>query len=92
MKSIPASGSILSVFTFLPAPKITQTLPIFNLQVPVALAGVNSHILDPRNTYTNDAVWQEKAEDLASLFIKNFEQYTDTQAGAALVSAGPKLD
>ena len=70
----------------------TQTLPIFNLQVPVALAGVNSHILDPRNTYTNDAVWQEKAEDLASLFIKNFEQYTDTQAGAALVSAGPKLD
>ena len=70
----------------------TQTLPIFNLQVPVALVGVNSHILDPRNTYTNDAVWQEKAEDLASLFIKNFEQYTDTQAGAALVSAGPKLD
>ncbi|WP_409520735.1 hypothetical protein, partial [Pseudescherichia sp.] len=24
-------------------------------------------------------------------FIENFEKYTDTPAGAALVSAGPKL-
>ena len=28
----------------------THTLPIFNLEVPVALAGINNHILDPRNT------------------------------------------
>lgn len=35
--------------------------------------------------------WQEKAETLAKLFIDNFDKYTDTPAGAALVAAGPKL-
>ncbi|WP_250691541.1 hypothetical protein, partial [Escherichia coli] len=33
----------------------------------------------------------EKAETLAKLFIDNFDKYTATPAGAALVAAGPKL-
>ena len=70
----------------------THTLPIFNLEVPVALAGINNHILDPRNTYIDNAVWREKAEDLAIRFINNFEQYTDTEAGEALVKAGPIIN
>jgi phosphoenolpyruvate carboxykinase (ATP) len=69
----------------------TFTLPIFGLAVPTALAGVNSDILDPRNTYASQEQWQEKSEQLAKLFIENFEKYTDTPAGAALVSAGPKI-
>lgn len=70
----------------------THTLPIFNLEVPVALAGINNHILDPRNTYIDNAVWREKAEDLAIRFINNFEQYTDTDAGEALIKAGPIIN
>ena len=70
----------------------THTLPIFNLEVPVALAGINNHILDPRNTYIDNSVWREKAEDLATRFINNFEQYTDTEAGEALVKAGPIIN
>jgi len=70
----------------------THTLPIFNLAVPVALAGVNSHILDPRNTYPDNTIWREKAEALAIRFIHNFEQYTDTPAGEALIKAGPIVD
>ena len=31
------------------------------------------------------------AGQLAKLFVENFEKYTDTPAGEALVSAGPKL-
>jgi phosphoenolpyruvate carboxykinase (ATP) len=69
----------------------TITLPIFNLTVPLALPGVDSAILDPRNTYADAARWEEKARDLAQLFITNFDKYTDTAAGAALVSAGPQL-
>ncbi|RRZ89815.1 phosphoenolpyruvate carboxykinase (ATP) [Erwinia sp. 198] len=69
----------------------TITLPIFNLTVPLALPGVDSTILDPRNTYADAARWEEKAHDLAQLFITNFDKYTDTAAGAALVSAGPQL-
>lgn len=68
-----------------------HTLPVFNLAIPRELPGVDSHILDPRNTYDNVAQWQEKAEDLAGRFINNFDKYTDTPAGQALISAGPSL-
>ncbi|MEX9565203.1 phosphoenolpyruvate carboxykinase (ATP) [Morganella morganii] len=68
-----------------------HTLPVFNLAIPHELPGVDSHILDPRNTYDNVAQWQEKAEDLAGRFITNFDKYTDTPSGQALVSAGPSL-
>ncbi|MBJ3815002.1 phosphoenolpyruvate carboxykinase (ATP) [Shimwellia pseudoproteus] len=69
----------------------TFTLPIFNLAVPTELPGVDSRILDPRSTYGSPEQWQEKATTLAKLFIENFDKYTDTPAGAALVSAGPRL-
>lgn len=69
----------------------TITLPVFNLAVPMALAGVDSQILDPRHTYAEPGLWQEKADDLAKRFITNFDKYTDTPAGKALVKAGPKL-
>jgi phosphoenolpyruvate carboxykinase (ATP) len=66
-------------------------MPIFNFQVPTALEGVDSGILDPRQTYANASEWTEKANDLASLFIKNFNQYTDNEEGERLVNAGPQL-
>ncbi|HGN1706491.1 TPA: phosphoenolpyruvate carboxykinase (ATP) [Providencia rettgeri] len=66
-------------------------LPVFDLEVPTALPGVETNILDPRNTYADKAQWDEKAKDLADRFVKNFDKYTDTPAGEALVKAGPKL-
>ena len=69
----------------------TKTVPVFNLEVPTELPGTDTGILDPRDTYEDVSVWQEKAEDLASRFIKNFEQYTDIEGGAALIAAGPHL-
>jgi phosphoenolpyruvate carboxykinase (ATP) len=70
----------------------TKMIPIFNLEVPTALHDVDSNILDPRDTYANPEQWKEKARDLASRFIRNFEKYTDTEEGKALVAAGPQLD
>jgi len=55
------------------------------------LHDVNPVILDPRDTYADAAEWNTKAEDLASRFIKNFEQYTDNNEGQNLVKAGPQL-
>ncbi|MEX6209669.1 phosphoenolpyruvate carboxykinase (ATP) [Providencia huaxiensis] len=66
-------------------------LPVFDLEVPTALPGVDTNILDPRNTYADKAQWDEKAKDLAERFVKNFDKYTDTPAGEALVKADPKL-
>lgn len=68
----------------------TIELPIFDLEVPTALPGVDTNILDPRNTYADKSQWDEKAKDLADRFVKNFDKYTDTPAGEALVKAGPK--
>ena len=69
----------------------TRTVPVFNLVVPTALHNVNSSILDPRDTYEKVSDWDKKATNLASLFIKNFEQYTDNERGKSLVKAGPQL-
>jgi phosphoenolpyruvate carboxykinase (ATP) len=69
----------------------TKMIPIFNLEVPTALPGVDPAILDPRDTYADAAEWDKKANDLAKLFIANFEQYTDNEEGKKLVEAGPIL-
>jgi phosphoenolpyruvate carboxykinase (ATP) len=47
--------------------------------------------LDPRDTYENPDEWNEKATNLAGLFIKNFLQYTDNEEGQNLVKSGPQL-
>ncbi|SUC23927.1 phosphoenolpyruvate carboxykinase [Proteus vulgaris] len=67
-----------------------KTLPVFDLEIPTALPGVNSEILDPRDTYADKAQWDMKADDLADRFVKNFDKYTDTPAGQALTKVGPK--
>jgi phosphoenolpyruvate carboxykinase (ATP) len=69
----------------------TKNIPIFNLEVPTALPGVDSTILDPRDTYSNPEEWTTKATKLASLFISNFEKYTDNDEGKALVASGPTV-
>ena len=68
----------------------TKTIPVFNFEVPTELPGVDSHILDPRDTYANVADWEAKAADLAARFTKNFVKYTGNEAGKALVAAGPE--
>ncbi|MDR2921635.1 MAG: phosphoenolpyruvate carboxykinase (ATP) [Tannerella sp.] len=69
----------------------TKSIPYFDFTVPTALPGVDPNILDPRDTYSNAAQWDEKAKDLAARFIKNFAKFTGTNTGKALVTAGPKL-
>ena len=69
----------------------TKMIPYFNFEVPTALPGVDPKILDPRDTYADPSVWEEKAKDLAGRFIKNFKKYEGNEAGKALVPAGPQL-
>ena len=66
-------------------------MPIFNVEIPTELPGVNGNILDPRDTYSDPTEWNTKAETLASLFIDNFVKFTDTAEGESLVAAGPQL-
>ena len=70
----------------------TKTIPYFNFTVPTELPGVDSGILDPRDTYANAEDWNTKAVDLAGRFVKNFVKYEGNEAGKALVAAGPHVD
>ena len=69
----------------------TKKIPYFNFEVPTELPGVDSGILDPRDTYADAAEWEAKAKDLAQRFVKNFAKYEGNEAGKALVSAGPQI-
>ena len=44
-----------------------------------------------QSRYDEASEWAAKARDLGARYIKNFEQYCDTEEGKRLVSAGPQL-
>ncbi len=69
----------------------TKEIPMFNLSVPTELPGVDTGILDPRDTYADAGEWETKAKDLAGRFVKNFAKYADNAHGESLISAGPQL-
>ena len=69
----------------------SKTIPYFNLEVPTTLPGCDTNILDPRDTYEDANVWEEKAVALAKRFVSNFEKFTDNEEGKALLAAGPQL-
>ena len=66
-------------------------MPYFNLQLPTAIAGKKQPYLNPRDMWEDPTKWDEAAENLAKMFIKNFEQFTDNPEAAKLVAAGPKV-
>ncbi len=69
----------------------TKTIPYFNFEIPTVLEGVDTGILDTRDTYADASEWDAKAKDLAGRFINNFKKYEGNEAGKALVAAGPQL-
>lgn len=69
----------------------TKHIPILNLVTPVALNNVDENLLDPRDSYSDKSEWETKAKSLAAKYIKNFEQYCDTEAGKSLIPSGPQL-
>ena len=64
--------------------------PVFNLQMPTSCPNVPDHLLNPKNTWTNADRYDEKANELAIAFIKNFEQYT-SYCSPEIVNAAPNV-
>ncbi|MBU2648839.1 phosphoenolpyruvate carboxykinase (ATP) [bacterium] len=65
-------------------------LPTFGLHIPTKVNGVDSFILNPKNTWKYETAYVMQAQKMAERFIENFESFTDTEEGKRLVAAGPK--
>ncbi len=61
--------------------------PVFKVLVPDSCPGVPSEILDPRQTWKDQAAYDQKARELARRFHKNFEKFSDIPAD--VLSAAP---
>jgi len=65
-----------------------NVLPGFNLAVPKNIAGVDSCYLDPRDSWQDKALYNDKANELIKLFQKNSLELV---AVDSIINAGPVI-
>tara|TARA_B100000963_G_scaffold260059_1_gene228320 strand:- start:1135 stop:1503 length:369 start_codon:yes stop_codon:yes gene_type:complete len=52
-----------------------EDFDVFNLQIPKEIDGVDTKILNPRNSWENKEEYSDMLKYLAGLFVKNMEKY-----------------
>jgi len=62
----------------------------FGFEVPVAVPGVDSAILDPRSTWADKAAYDRQAARLVGMFAVNFEKF-ESHVDAVVLGAAPRL-
>lgn len=67
-----------------------RTDPNFGFEVPVAVAGVDGSILDPRSTWADRQAYDAQAGRLVGMFIKNFAKF-EAHVDASVLSAAPAI-
>ncbi|SFV63012.1 Phosphoenolpyruvate carboxykinase [ATP] [hydrothermal vent metagenome] len=68
-----------------------ENLDTFNLAIPKTLEGVDTEVLNPRNTWDDKAEYDAMLAKLAGMFQKNFRRYDDNGGEFDFASAGPQL-
>ena len=63
---------------------------IFGLEMPDNCPNVPEEILHPRNTWTDKAGYDAKANELAEKFVNNFKKFEE-ETSEAILSAAPKV-
>ncbi|RUY71551.1 phosphoenolpyruvate carboxykinase (ATP), partial [Mesorhizobium sp. M7A.F.Ca.CA.001.13.1.1] len=67
-----------------------RTDPHFGFEVPVAVRGVDSAILDPRSTWADKAGYDRQAARLVGMFAVNFEKF-ESHVDAVVLGAAPRM-
>ncbi|HST35236.1 MAG TPA: phosphoenolpyruvate carboxykinase (ATP), partial [Allosphingosinicella sp.] len=67
-----------------------RTDPNFGVEVPVGVPGVDSAILNPRDTWADKTDYDSTAARLVTLFTNNFAKFAD-QVDAAVLAAAPRV-
>jgi phosphoenolpyruvate carboxykinase (ATP) len=68
----------------------TRRDPFFGFEVPLAVAGVDARILEPRATWADPKAYDEQARKLVAMFAKNFAQF-ESHVDADVRAAAPSL-
>ena len=88
--SIPTTRAIISAIQSGVLRDVeTKLIDGLNLQVPTAVPGVDSRLLDPRGTWEDKDAYDRKRQDLAEKFVDNFKKFDGVSE--AIVKAGPSL-
>lgn len=67
----------------------TERLAELNLDIPLAVPGVDARILNPSNTWDDKNAYEEQMRQLIDLFQQNFAKFSDIPE--AIIAAGPQL-
>jgi phosphoenolpyruvate carboxykinase (ATP) len=67
-----------------------EKVPHFNFHIPKTIPGVDSKILNPRNTWADKADYDVTLKKLAQSFAKNFQIYAD-KSSAEIRAANPQF-
>ncbi|MFU8797263.1 MAG: phosphoenolpyruvate carboxykinase (ATP), partial [Gammaproteobacteria bacterium] len=86
--SIPVTRAIIHAILNNTISDDVSTVPGFNFVIPNHLAGVDTTLLNPRNTWKNPTDYDAQAKILMGKFIENFKRFTVSDA---VRNAGPIL-
>lgn len=67
----------------------TRPDPVFGLHIPVAVPGVDEHVLQPKSTWPDPAAYDRQAAELAAMFRDNFRTF-EGEVAPSVLQAGPR--